>query len=323
MIEFSHPWILIFLALIPILWIWMLKAGQKLEGTVLVSSHRIFPESIKKKGILKSRLLKILRLSVLSLIIVGLAGPRRIDTLQETNVDVVDIVLVIDISSSMLATDFEPNRLEAVKKTADMFIQEREGDRMGLLVFAGETFIQCPLTVDQDVVRRLLADVRVAEQAYDGTAIGMAIANATNRLRNSKAKSKVMILLSDGSNNAGELDPLTAADLASQFGIKIYTIGAGTDRSVSFVPGRGNMRNVIDEKTLKSIADKTGGRYFRAKDRFGLEEVYAEINALERTEIKVKEYTRYEELFAWFLLPALVAGLGTESFERHVLRKRT
>lgn len=323
MIEFSHPWMLIFLFLIPLLWIWMSRAGQKLEGTISVSSHHIFPESIKKKGRMKAQVLKTLRLAVLGLIIIGLAGPRRIDTLQETNMDVVDIVLVIDISSSMLATDFDPNRLEAVKKTADRFILEREGDRMGLLVFAGETFIQCPLTVDKDVVRRLLSEVRVAEQAYDGTAIGMAIANASNRLRTSLAKSKVMILLSDGSNNAGELDPLTAADLASRFDIKIYTIGAGTDRSVSFVPGRGNMRNVIDEKTLKEIADKTGGKYFRAKDSSALDDVYAEINALERTEIKVKEYTRYEQLFAWFLLPALLAGLGTESLERHVLRKRT
>ena len=323
MITFENPWILFGLISIPILILWQRSVQQRSEGSFRISAAALISHDMKRRGRFKMRLLHMLQYTTVALIIMGLSRPRLRDSLQETKVDVVDIVLVMDISSSMLATDFQPNRLEAVKKTAKDFIHARSGDRMGVLVFAGESFIQCPLTVDQDVVLSLMDEIKVAEQSYDGTAIGMAIANATNRLRHSDAKSKVMILLSDGSNNAGELDPLTAADLASQFGIKIYTIGAGTDRSVSFVPGRGNMRNVIDEKTLKSIADKTGGRYFRAKDRFGLEEVYAEINALERTEIKVKEYTRYEELFAWFLLPALVAGLGTESFERHVLRKRT
>lgn len=264
-----------------------------------------------------------LRIVILGLIIIGLSGPRRVDTLQESKVEVVDIVLVIDISSSMLATDFDPNRLEAVKTTADQFITNREGDRIGLLVFAGETFIQCPLTVDHDVITGLLKDVTVAEQSYDGTAIGMAIANATNRLRGSRAKSKVMILLSDGSNNAGELDPLTAADLASQFGIKIYTIGAATERSVTYIPGRGRVLNEIDEQTLKQIADQTGGRYYRARDESMLREIYAEIDALEKTEINVKEYTRFEELFAWFLIPAMIVGMSTEALERLIFRKKT
>ena len=183
-----------------------------------------------------------------------------------TTVDVVDIIMVLDISSSMLAEDFQPNRLEAVKTAAQQFIENRAGDRIGLLVFAGETFIQCPLTTDKDVLVSLLNDVRVAEKEYDGTAIGMAIANATNRLRSSEAKSKVMILLSDGSNNAGELDPTTAADLASQFDIKVYTIGAATDQSLTYIPGVGRMVNEIDEETLKAIAKTTGGRYFRARD---------------------------------------------------------
>ena len=158
----------------------------------------------------------------------------------------------------MLATDFKPNRLEVVKKTAKNFISKRDGDRLGILVFAGESFIQCPLTIDKDVLLSLMDEVSVAQQSYDGTAIGMAIANATNRLRNSASKSKVMILLSDGSNNSGELDPSTAADLAKQFNIKIYTIGAGTNDDVSFIPGRGYIRNEIDEKSLKAIAKKTG-----------------------------------------------------------------
>ena len=222
----------------------------------------------------------------------------------------------------MLATDFPPNRLEAVKKTAKNFIDARNNDRIGVLVFAGESFIQCPLTVDKEVLISLMDEVKVAEQSYDGTAIGMAIANATNRLRHSDAMSKVMILLSDGSNNAGELDPLTSADLASNFGIKIYTIGAGTNQDVSLIPGRGYIRNEIDEETLKSIAKRTDGKYFRATNIAGLEQVYATIDELERTEIEIKEYTRYKELFGWFLIPALIFGLGGQTIERRLYRRQ-
>ena len=236
--------------------------------------------------------------------------------------DVIDIVLVMDISSSMLATDFLPNRLEAVKKTAKNFIEERISDRIGVLVFAGESFIQCPLTVDKDVLLSLMDEIQVAEQSYDGTAIGMAIANATNRLRHSDAKSKVMILLSDGSNNAGELDPLTSADLAAKFGIKIYTIGAGTNQDVSFIPGRGYIRNEIDEVTLQSIAKRTNGQYSRATNVSGLKDVYNTINALEKTEIEVKQYTRYKELFGWFLIPAMIFGLGGQTIDRLLFRRR-
>jgi Ca-activated chloride channel family protein len=165
--------------------------------------------------------------------------------------------------------------------------------------------------------------VHIADREVDGTAIGMAIANATNRLRFSEAKSKVMILLSDGSNNAGELDPLTAADLASQFDIRIYTIGAGTNQSVSFIPNRGYIRNEIDEKTLRAIADRTGGKYFRATDENMLVNIYDEIDELEKTEIQVKEYTQYKELFGWLLIPAFMLGLCYETLERSVFRRRT
>ena len=277
---------------------------------------------MKLKGKIIATSLLLCQYLTILLIILGLARPQIIDSIQETNVDVVDIVLVMDISSSMLATDFSPNRLEAVKKTAKNFINARESDRIGVLVFAGESFIQCPLTIDKEVLLSLMDDIQVAEQSYDGTAIGMAIANATNRLRNSDAKSKVMILLSDGSNNAGELDPLTSADLASNFGIKIYTIGAGTNQDVSFIPGRGYIRNEIDEKTLKSIAKRTNAKYFRATNVAGLEEVYKTIDRLERTEIEVKEFTRYKELFGWLLIPAMVIGLGTHAIDRALFRKQ-
>ena len=270
MIIFENLWAFLGLFIIPLIFIWRHKFGENNEGTLRFSSSSLISERMKHQGRMRIRILHLLQYATIALIIMGLSRPRLRDSMQETNVDVVDIVLVIDISSSMLATDFSPNRLEAVKKTAKDFINDRSEDRIGVLVFAGESFIQCPLTVDQDVLLSLMDKINVAEQSYDGTAIGMAIASATNRLRHSNAKSKVMILLSDGSNNAGELDPLTSADLASNFNIKIYTIGAGTNQDVSFIPGRGYIRNEIDEATLKSIAERTDGQYFRATNVAGL-----------------------------------------------------
>ena len=322
MITFGSPWYLAVLILIPLLYFWQRRSAKSQEGSIRISAAALVSDQMKRRGKRRIRLLTALQYLTLCLVLMGLSRPRLIDAMQETNVDVVDIVLVMDISSSMLATDFPPNRLEAVKKTAKDFINARSGDRMGVLVFAGESFIQCPLTIDQDVVLSLMDEIRVAEQSYDGTAIGMAIANATNRLRHSDAKSKVMILLSDGSNNAGELDPITAADLAAKFGIKIYTIGAGTNQDVSFIPGRGYIRNEIDEETLRSISQRTNGRYFRATNVSILEEVYTTINQLERTEIEVKEYTRYRELFGWFLIPAIIFGLGGQTIDRTLFRRR-
>lgn len=288
-----------------------------------VSSIALIPDAFRKRGNNRIQIINILKVFTITLIIIGLARPRIVESIQEKNVEVVDIIMILDISSSMLAEDFNPNRLEAVKRTAKTFIENRDGDRIGLLVFAGESFIQCPLTVDKDVLVNLLSEVRIADREVDGTAIGMAIANAINRLRFSEAESKVMILLSDGSNNAGELDPLTAADLASQFGIRIYTIGAGTNQSVSFIPNRGYIRNEIDEKTLREIASRTGGRYFRATDEDMLADIYNEIGELEKTEIQVKEYTQYRELFGWLLIPAMLLGLGYETLDRSVFRRRT
>ena len=323
MIQFLHPWILIALFLIPFLVFFFKKRSSFFEGTMRISSSTLFEGSFHRKGELRYKIILYLKILTLVLIILSIARPRKIDQLQMMNVDVVDIILVIDISSSMLAEDFKPNRLEAVKEAALNFIANRQEDRIGLLVFAGETFIQCPLTTDKQVLSSLLKDIRIAEKEYDGTAIGMAIANATNRLRDSKAKSKVMILLSDGSNNAGELDPITAADLANQFDIKIYTIGAATDQSITYIPGVGRMVNEIDEKTLKEISKETGGRYFRAKDQDMLTEIYAQIDSMERTEIEVKSYTKYKELFGWFLIPALIIGMGTETLSRTVFKKLT
>ena len=322
MVTFASPWFLSLLLLIPILFVVKNLLSKSKNGVLKLSSRTIVSYQMIKKGQLKNRILTFFHFAVIILIIIGLARPRIIQSLQEKSIEVIDIVLVIDISSSMLATDFKPNRLEVVKKTAKNFIEKRDGDRLGILVFAGESFIQCPLTVDHDVLLSLMDEISVAQQSFDGTAIGMAIANATNRLRKSTAKSKVMILLSDGSNNAGELDPNTAADLANQFGIKIYTIGAGTNQDVSFIPGRGYIRNETDEKTLQSIAKQTGGAYFRATNNQALEEIYSTIDELERTEVEIKVYTQYQELYGWLFIPALLLGVGGNILERYIFRRR-
>lgn len=322
MIEFEHPWIILGLVLIPAYFYWYAGWGRHQEGTMRISSRFMVSKEMVKIGNLKIRFIQIMQSIIIFLIITGMAGPRTVNTLKETKVDVIDIVLVLDISSSMLATDFKPNRLEVVKQTAANFINRRHGDRLALLVFAGETFIQCPLTTDLEVISSLLQKVNVVHKDYDGTAIGMGIANAVNRLRASAAESKVMILLSDGSNNAGELDPLTAADLAAQFNIKIYTIGAGTNQRSSYIPNRGYIRNEIDEKTLQEIAKRTNGVYFRATNAAALESIYSRIDELERTEIEVREYTEYKELFSWFLIPALIMGLAVETLEKTLFRRQ-
>ena len=322
MIEYANPLYFLLLALIPVLLLWYWKFGKNQEGTIQFSSTKLLGNHFKKRGRWRNILLHIIFTSIFILTVMGLSRPRFVDTLEETKIEVVDIILVLDISSSMLAEDFKPNRLEAVKKTAKTFIENRKGDRIGLLVFAGETFIQCPLTIDVDVLTNLLKDITVAEKEYDGTAIGMAIANATNRLRNSDAVSKVMILLSDGSNNAGELDPLTAAEMASEFDIKIYTISAGTNQSVTYIPNRGYIRNEIDEETLKAIARQTGGQYSRANNIGRLNKIYEEIDRLERSEIEVKTYTRYQDLYGWFLIPAAILGLWYEALSRSIFRRK-
>ncbi len=321
--DFQHPWYLILFALIPMLIGWYRTSGLKKEGTLRISSTAFISEEIRTIGTRKNRLLKTIYLIVISLIILGMARPRLIDNLQESSVSVIDMLLVLDISSSMLADDFPPNRLEAVKKTAGEFIAGRKEDRIGILVFAGESFIQCPLTVDKQVLQSLIKEISIAAKEHDGTAIGMAIANGVNRLRNSEVESRVMILLSDGSNNTGEIEPKTAAELAAEYNIKIYTIGAGTNQSYTRIPGRGLIRNEIDEETLKHIAEVTGGKFFRATDVEALGSIYAEIDELEKSEIEVKEFTQYKELYGWFLIPAFLLGLGMETTRRSIFRSRT
>ena len=251
--SFYNPVYLILLFVVPFTFYLRFRKSKKYEGTILFPSRALFPKNILSRAKLKLRILRLIEILILVLIIIALARPQKVEELSQRKIDVIDILMVLDISSSMLADDFPPNRLEAVKKTAKEFIKSREGDRIGVVVFAGQSFIQCPLTTDVEVLLNLVDEIDVASKDVDGTAIGMAIANATNRLRESLSESKIMILLSDGSNNSGEIDPPTAAKLANEFGIKIYTIAAGTNNSISRIPGRGMIRNEIDTNTLKDI----------------------------------------------------------------------
>ena len=326
--EFGQPYYLFFLLLPPILILWYYKKGQHQEATVRFSNLDLIPNSVIRNGKMKNMVFILGRLAIISLIILALARPRLSDTIRETKTEIIDILLVIDQSSSMLAQDFKPNRLEAAKDVAKTFIKDREGDRLGIIVFAGESYIQCPLTRDIDVLLEFTNEIAIIDREHDGTAIGMAIANSINRLRESEAKSKTIILLSDGSNNQGELEPVTAAELAEKFDIKIYTVAAGTH---GFAPypvtdawGRQVIQKVrvdVDEESLKEIAEITGGQFFRATDNQSLKKVYEEIDTLERTEIEVTEYQNYTELYSWFTIPAAFASIFFIVLSRGIFHK--
>ncbi|MBC8204758.1 VWA domain-containing protein [bacterium] len=254
----------------------------------------------------------ILRVCALLLLIIVLARPQSMTSEREVSTEGIDIVLALDISTSMLAEDFQPqNRLGAAKVVAKEFIDGRISDRIGLVVFAGQSFTQCPLTLDYTMVKNFIDRIE-AGMIEDGTAIGMALATSVNRLRESKAESKIIILLTDGQNNRGEIDPLTAAQLAAPMEVKIYTIGVGTEGLAPFPvrTARGiryqNIKVNIDEDLLKQIADITGGAYFRATDENKLREIYGKIDKMTKSQIKVKEYRSYTEMFLPYLITALI-----------------
>ena len=255
-----------------------------------------------------------LRAAAFALLVVALARPQDVERLSRTNTEGIDIMLAIDVSGSMLARDFRPDRITAAKEVAGSFIADRYGDRIGLVAFAGEAFTQSPLTTDQGTLQTLLARIR-SGLIEDGTAIGNGLATAINRLRESEAKSKVIILLTDGVNNRGEIAPQTAAEIAKAQGIRVYTIGVGTEGMAPYpavdiygtrTGGTVMAKVEIDEKILSDIAEKTGGRYFRATDNEKLREIYKEINRLEKSRVEVESQTRYDERFAPFVLGALL-----------------
>lgn len=269
----------------------------------------------------------VLRAAAFALIVVALARPQDVEQNVRTNTEGIDIMLAIDVSGSMLARDFKPDRITAAKEVAGSFIADRYGDRIGLVAFAGEAFTQSPLTTDQSTLQTLLARIR-SGLIEDGTAIGNGLATAINRLRESEAKSKVIILLTDGVNNRGEIAPLTAAEIAKAQGIRVYTIGVGTEGmapypaidmfgNITFV----NQKVEIDEKTLTAISDMTGGKYFRATDKAKLKAIYDEINQLEKSKVEVTEHISYHELYLVWVLAALGLLLAEFLLSNLVLKR--
>ena len=312
-IEFANPQLFWLFLLLPVALAWYILTRKNQVASLRISSIKGF----KTSGIFSKLkpLLFVLRLLALTAVIIALARPqtKEVSTRTKTTKGI-DIVMSIDVSSSMLARDLKPNRLDALKDVAEDFIKKRPNDRIGLVAYAGESYTKTPITSDKSIVLAALRDIDYG-QLEDGTAIGMGLATSVNRLKESKAISKVIILLTDGVNNAGFIEPQTAADLAVEYDIKTYTIGLGTNgnaltpiaykRDGTFQYG---MRQVeIDEELLEDIADVTGGKYFRATDNDKLEEIYDEINKLEKTEIEEFKYTKYEEKFRpWIFIAGIL-----------------
>lgn len=324
--EFKHPAFFLLFLLIPLVLWWSGKRKQAalaFSRVALLDAH----QGISLK-IFLYRMMPYLRAVVLALFTIALARPQQVTSEREFQAHGVDIVIALDISGSMLAEDFKPeNRMIVAKQEAIRFIQKRENDRIGLVIFARKAFTQCPLTLDYDVLTRLVDEIQIGMIA-DGTAVGMGLATAVNRLRESDAKSKVIILITDGANNAGNIDPITAAELAKSFKIKVYTILVGKGGLVPFpindpLFGKRYVQAQVevDEMTMKRIADITGGLFFWARSSQNLTEVYDKINALEKSEVKVKTYRSYDELFYLFLIPGLILLLLEVLLSQTVLLK--
>ncbi|QTE35921.1 VWA domain-containing protein [Mucilaginibacter gossypii] len=324
-IEFAHPGFFWLFISIPLMVGWYIWKQKQLQGNLAMPTIRGFA-MITKSMLPRFRHLGIiLRSFAMAALIIALARPQSSLSWQDTTTEGIDIVIASDISGSMLAEDFKPNRLEAGKNIAIDFIQNRPNDRIGLVVFSGESFTQCPLTIDHSVLVNLYADIKNG-MIEDGTAIGMGLATAVNRLKDSEAKSKVVILLTDGSNNSGSIPPVTAAEIAKQFGVRVYTVGIGTN---GFAPypvqtpmgiQYQRMKVDIDEGTLSKIATITGGKYFRATNNNALKDIYEQIDKLEKAKIDVTQYRKKTERFLPFAIIAL-ALLSLEFLTRNTLLK--
>ncbi len=312
--TFENPQFFWLFLILPLAIAWFIWKRNKQQAELKISSIKGF----KITGSLLTKLkpiLFVLRLAAMSLIITALARPRTVDVSTKTKTTKgIDIVMAIDVSASMLAKDLRPNRLEALKDVAAQFVKGRPNDRIGLVIYAGESFTKTPITSDKSIVLSSMKDVRYDNVLENGTAIGMGLATSVNRLKDSKAKSKVIILLTDGSNNAGFIDPKIASELAVEYGIKTYTIGLGTNgmalAPVALLPNGtfqyGRVQVEIDEDLLKEIAKATGGKYFRATNNKKLEQIYQEIDKLEKTDIEEFKFYNYEEKFRSLVL---LAGL--------------
>jgi Ca-activated chloride channel family protein len=323
-IEFAHPGFFWLFISIPLMVGWYIWKQRQLQGNLNVPTLRGF--TLKKSTLPKFRhSIIVVRSLALAAIIVALARPQSSLSWQNSTTEGIDIIIASDISGSMLAEDFKPNRMEAGKQIAIDFIKGRPDDRIGLVIFSGESFTQCPLTIDHSVLINLFTDVKNG-MITDGTAIGMGLATAVNRLRTSQVKSKVVILLTDGSNNAGSIPPITAAEIARQFGIRVYTVGLGTNGFAPY-PVQTPMGIqyqkvpvVIDEGTLSKIASLTGGKYFRATNNQTLKSIYEQIDKLEKAKIDVTQYHKKTEIFLLWAIIAL-ALLSLEFILKNTLFK--
>ncbi|MBQ9639243.1 MAG: VWA domain-containing protein [Bacteroidales bacterium] len=326
--TFAHPWVLLLLLVVPLLCGWWYWRYRRQQATTSYSDIGQLTGGTKSLKVRLYPLLYLLRLCAIVAVIFALARPQSRMSRQEMKVEGIDIVLAMDVSGSMLAEDFKPNRLEAAKKVATEFIEGRKNDRIGLTVFAGEAFTQIPLTIDHSVLLTQLAKVK-SGQIKDGTALGDGLATAINRIKDSKAKSKVIILLTDGVNNMGSIDPQSAADIAALYDIRLYTIGVGKQGMAPYpyvdMFGHKRYQNVpveIDEALLTKMADCTnGGRYFRSTNRKSLETIFAQIDEMEKTRIDVSQYNQSKDEFQ-FLLWLALALLVAEQLMRMLYFKR-
>jgi len=308
-IEFANPQLLYLLIILPLLVAWYWFRHARSYADIQISTTGAMDKQPRTTKQYLFHLLFVLRLLAIGLLIVALARPQTSTRRQDVTIEGIDIVMAVDISGSMLAEDFRPNRLAAAKDVATEFIAGRPNDRVGLVIFSGETFTQCPLTTDHTVLLNLFEDVK-SGMIEDGTAIGDGLATAVNRLKESKAISKVIILLTDGENNMGALDPVSAAEIAEMYGIRVYTIGVGSIGTAPYpvqTPFGKQYQNIdvkIDEPMLRQIAEMTDGKYFRATNNKKLGEIYQEIDALEKSKIDVTEFRKKNEEF----LPLVIAA---------------
>ena len=326
--TFANPgYLFLLLLLIPVIG-WYIYELRKADASIQIGDTRILQEQPKSLRVRLLHLPFILRVAAITLLSLALARPQLTNRWSSESTEGIDIMMALDISGTMLAEDLKPNRLEAAKQVASDFVLARPNDQIGLVVFAGESFTQCPLTIDHAVLVNLFQSVEYG-MIEDGTAIGLGLANAVNRMKDSQTKSKVIILLTDGSNNRGDIDPQTAAEIAKTFGIRVYTVGVGsygqarvpvqTPIGTQYI----TMESEFDETTLQRIAQTTGGQYFRATDNSSLKKIYEQIDQLEKTKLRVREYSKHTENFAPFLYAALLCLLGEIVLRYFVLRTIT
>lgn len=326
--TFANPgYLFLLLLLIPVIG-WYIYELRKADASVQIGDTRVLQKQPKSLRVRLLHLPFILRVTAIILLTLALARPQLTNRWSSESTEGIDIMMALDISGTMLAEDLKPNRLEAAKQVASDFVLARPNDQIGLVVFAGESFTQCPLTIDHAVLVNLFQSVEYG-MIEDGTAIGLGLANAVNRMKDSQTKSKVVILLTDGSNNRGDIDPQTAAEIAKTFGIRVYTVGVGsygqarvpvqTPIGTQYI----TMDSEFDETTLQRIAQTTGGQYFRATDNSSLKKIYEQIDQLEKTKLRVREYAKHTENFAPFLYAALLCLLGEILLRYFVLRTIT